>query len=414
MSSICAKGTTFHDAKRSTLANGIPTMDTSTSTSTSTIRATSSANFTTLLPRVRKVYRSPFVTPDHPLYVFGGGPSQAPGRAHRWVEKPLRPLGQPTTTCLKLMQQLFLSQPVQPLPPQPFQMLEMANSFDAEEDAEQQFEEKLQPRLSRFQAQHHQHQEHQDLHQHQQQHKQNRVLRKSSTCGAERFCQMSVDPSLKHILSVIEGDLEGEDGLARQLRRMKRLLFLESVVATSSWPAPTRDSSHSQHCESDNNDDDEDVPTMANTIDPRNLFSATTTQKIKMLRHWNRLRASLVEEIPKPMDESMDGMEVVLVDLLDGVADTDNKDKDFQSFWSSSLPSNMVATEEDETMDSSTTTTSFVSAAAAATSKAAAPLHKELFGDSSVTSEATTACSTCEDEDLHWVSLFSISENVER
>lgn len=153
---------------------------------------------------------------------------------------------------------------------------------------------------------------------------------------------------------------------------------------------------------------------MANTIDPRNLFSATTTQKIKMLRHSNRLRASFVEEIPKPMDESMEGMEVVLVDLLDGVADTDNKDKDFQSFWSSSLPSNMVATEEDETMDSSTTTTSFVSAAAAATSKAAAPLHKELFGDSSVTSEATTACSTCEDEDLHWVALFSISENVER
>jgi hypothetical protein len=107
------------------------------------------------------------------------------------------------------MQQLFLSQPVQPLPPQPFRMLEMAHSFDAEEDAEQQFEEKLQSRLNQFQAQHHRHQEHQKLHQHQQQYKQNRVLRKASTCGAERFCQMSIDPSLKHILSVIEGDLEG-------------------------------------------------------------------------------------------------------------------------------------------------------------------------------------------------------------
>jgi hypothetical protein len=129
------------------------------------------------------------------------------------------------------------------------------------------------------------------------------------------------------------------------------------------------------------------------------------------------------------MDESMEGMEVVLEDLLDRASDAE-----LMSFSSSSLPSiHMVATEEDDPMEGSfasassgsnyypitRTRTSFAAAtssAAAASSKAAAPLvSKGLSGDASVTTLATTSCTSCDGEDenyLHWISLSSISETA--
>ena len=161
------------------------------------------------LSPVQRVCKSPFVTPNHPLYMFGRNncnhnASEVASSLPLQKVEPSR--HQNRKHSLNPMHQVS-----------PFRKLQLSSTFDhAEGEFQQtQYQTPCDQRVN--------------------QHVQHRVIRKSASFGMERMRKMSIDPSLKQKHSIIEADFKGEDGLVRRLRRMKRRLFLE-VVGTSFQP----------------------------------------------------------------------------------------------------------------------------------------------------------------------------------
>lgn len=217
VSTIFAQGTSSPDENQPSAANGV--------------RA---SVLKTPPPPSRRVCRSPFVTPDHPLYVFGerAEPPPPPARTRPVAEKQL------ARTTLESIQEMSLPSG-QSSPVSPFQRLELSQTFHNENSSARSYRQ-------------HDHRAYR-----QQDHRtQHQVLRKSTTFGIERIRKMSLESSLQNSQSIIEGnDLEGVD-LARRLRRLKRRLFLESVEEqgpTQSTPKHSNVSSRraSNDCEMD-------------------------------------------------------------------------------------------------------------------------------------------------------------------
>ena len=234
------------------------------------------------------------------------------------------------------MQELSLSSPREERP-SPFRRLQLSSAFDEQESS--------QPRRLIYQTPGHNNEQEERLR------LPHRVIRKSTTFGMERIREMSIDSPLERKLSIIEGDLEGADGLARRLRRMKRRLFLEQVSS-----APT----YSQALQEQPID-----------VTPKHS-NATTT---------------------------MEGMEVVLEDDSKDNAQSNNNNNDYDNGFYLTFSSSSESLQMD--IDPASV--------ADATSTNKMP-HKVLSGDSSVVTEATAACSTLGD-DTYWASLSSISEH---
>ncbi len=315
--------------------------------------------------------RSPFVTPNHPLYVFGDDQFN---NNNTNVSKEFEPSApQKTKNCLDSMQQMSLSTPPREEKPSPFRKLQLSNAFDNTEgssssssssssNSSSSQEERQQIYQTPFNNNSQEQQQIRLPH---------RIIRKSTTFGMERMREMSIDSPLKQKLLVIEEDLEGEFGLARRLCRMKRRLFLENVVSS-----PRQDSPEQEQDELE----EEEQP-----LDTTPKHSNTTT---------------------------MEGMEVVLEDeeqnntttttTTTTTAENENNNNDhFYLTFSTSSESLQMEIDPDE----EATTPKMV----LSSSSAPAP-HKLLSGDSSVVTEATAACSTFGDDSYNWASLSSISE----
>jgi len=221
----------------------------------------------------------------------------------------------------------------------PFRMLEISHAFDEEDTRAEQHQGKTQ---------------------------EDKGIRKSTTFGVEWERKMSVDPSLQNKIVVIEEDREGEYGLVRRLRNVKRRLFLD-CIATS----PTKEQA---------------------VANPRIMFPTPIGETPI---HANRSSST------KTNADTMEGTEVVLEDLSSNAFSAPPNDTDYLSFSSSYLQS---WNEEEEPKQ---------------TAVKPAP-HKGLSSDSSVATEVTAACSICECDDHdqinddncdpHWISLSSISE----
>lgn len=281
--------------------------------------------------------RSPFVTPNHPLYVFGDDQFNNSSSCCSSEDfEPPAPQKQKNCLDSLSLQQMSLESPREEDKPSPFRKLKLSNAFDQADDAESSSSSE---QRQIYETPHSTSQEQKLLLPH-------RILRKSTTFGLERMRKMSVDSPLQRKLVVIEGDLEGEDGLATRLRRMKRRLFLENVASSP------------QYCSEQEQPLDE-TPKHSNTT-------------------------------------AMEGMEVVLEEEGNAAAVDESNNNDNAGFYltfSASFESLQMEIDEEP--------------AAPSTSK----MPKSFFpGDSSVTTEATAACSTFGD-DSYWASLSSISEH---
>ena len=161
--------------------------------------------------------RSPYVTPNHPLFVFGDNQFNSSSSSSLDFEPPA-PQKQKNSLDSFSLQQMSLDDNK----PSPFRKLQLSNAFD---NAERDESESSQKQEQIYETPH-SIQEQKFLLPH-------RILRKSTTFGLEgmREMEMSIDSPLRRNLVVIEGDLEEEDGLATRLRRMKRRLFLENVAS---------------------------------------------------------------------------------------------------------------------------------------------------------------------------------------
>ncbi len=289
--------------------------------------------------------RSPYVTPNHPLFVFGDNQFNNSSSSASDFEPPAP---QKQKNCLDSLslQQMSLSSPrEEDGKPSPFRKLQLSSAFDdADRDESSSSEQQGQiyetPHSSQEQKLRLPH----------------RILRKSTTFGLGNMREMSIDAPLRRKLVVIEGDLEGEDGLATRLRRMKRRLFLENVASP-----PQQEQKQKQ----------------------------------------------LLDKTPKHSNTTaMEGMEVVLEEEDSegnaAAADESNSNNNnagcYLTFSASFESLQMEIDEEPALSESRTTSISKI------------PL-KPLSGDSSVITEATAACSTF-GEDSYWLSLSSISEEL--
>jgi hypothetical protein len=221
--------------------------------------------------------------------------------------------------------------------------------------------------------------------------------------------RLSIDLALKHKLVVIEGDLEGEDGLSTRLRRMKRRLFQENTLCNSpkhhsmpsllspqvSYSSPTSSTTSSK----------KNTPEKTKNAAEAKPFSPAA----KTPKHSNR---SATKEVPPSEPE---GMEVVLGNLPDESGQSFPLSPRQLSF--SSLSPRALNYISSGNMIEDTP-----------------KRHKRSATDASIYTESTMACSTYssderlyhsmgsfyynskdEDErtcDPNWVSFSSLSENV--
>ena len=289
-------------------------------TTTECVNPTSHAPEAVTTPHSESHCKSPFVTPSHPLYIFGD--VTPPSRKVLQLE-PVRP--QKANKCRESIGKISVPSLKEEVP-SPFRTLCLSPTF-AEREGLFEGSQYETPRQNTEEPQ-----------------VQHRVIRKTTAFGMERIREMSVDSPLEQNLMVIEGDLEDEDGLATRLRRMKRRLFLENVASSASHEQETS----------------EQTP-----------------------KHSNRMDVA-----------TMEGMEVVLDDQLLEATTNSTEDKRngfYLTFSASSSSSSLrVDIEQDD-------------APAAETSVTISP--KQITMDCSVVTEATTACSTFENEDMHWASV---------
>lgn len=263
--------------------------------------------------------KSPFVTPSHPLYIFGD--VTPPSRKALQLE-PVRP--QKASKCRESIGEISVPSRKEEVP-SPFRSLCLSPTFDEREGGVEgsQYET---PRQNSEEPQ-----------------VQHRVIRKTSAFGMERIREMSVDSPFEQNLMVIEGDLEDEDGLATRLRRMKRRLFLENITTSAS---------HEQ-------EPSQQTP-----------------------KHSNRMDGA-----------TMEGMEVVLDDQLLQASTNSIEDKRNGFYLTFSASSSSSSLRVDIEQDGEPTETSVNM------------FPKQTTMDCSLDTEATTTCSTFENEDMHWASV---------
>ncbi len=303
----------------------IPTMTTESAT------PTDSAPETVTTHHNECSCKSPFVTPSHPLYIFGD--VTPPNRKASKVE-PARP--QKANKCRESIGELSLPSLTEEFP-SPFRTLCLSPTF-AERERVFEGSQYETPRQSNEEPQ--------------MQH--DRVIRKTTTFGMERIREMSIGSPLEQNLMMIEGDLEGEDGLATRLRRMKRRLFLENVAASASH---------------------EQTP-----------------------KHSNRMNAA-----------AMEGLEVVLEDHAPDISINPKEDDHnglYLTFSASSSSSSLsVDIEQDDGPGGSEIEQE--------TETSATAFRKQITMDCSVVTDATASFSTLfENDDTYWASLSSIAKNA--
>lgn len=290
--------------------------------------------------------KSPFVTPNHPLYIFGD--ITPTNRDEASEVEPVRP--QRTKKCRKSTSDISTPALNKEIP-SPFRVLCLSPTFDDREA----------PHIgSQFETPNNEEEE-DSTQQHQVEH---RVIRKTTAFGMENEREMSMNSMnspLEQKLTVIEADLEGEDGLAIRLRRMKRRLFLENVGESNSLPQRS---------------------------DPDEHETSGQTPK-----HSNRIAVPMME-----------GMEVVLDEALPDATmkSIDDKHNGFYLTFSASTSSASLQGDIEQEEERGLNTDE----------PKPLPISnpKQTKTDWSVVTEATASCSTIENDDMHWASISSIAK----
>ncbi len=284
--------------------------------------------------------KSPFVTPNHPLYIFGDITPTIRDEASE-VE-PIRP--QRAKKCRKSNSDISTPALNEEIP-SPFRVLCLSPTFDERE-------------ASHFGSEFETPNSEEDNGQNQVEH---RVIRKTTAFGMEHERNMSTNPHLEQKLTVIEADLEGEDGLAIRLRRMKRRLFLENVGESNSLPQISGPNEHE-----------------------------TSGQTPK---HSNRIAVPMME-----------GMEVVLDEALPDakMKSIDDKHNGFYLTFSASASSASLQGDIEQEEETGLKTDE----------QKPLPLSnpKQTKTDWSVVTEATASFSIFENDDMHWASISSIAK----